>query len=55
MNYFEPELLRPSFLPQLAEVALKAMRLWSTRAEVEPNTASLPPLYGVRAEEKTPS
>ena len=55
MNYFEPELLRPSFLPQLAEVALKAMRLWSTRAEVEPNAASLPPLYGVRAEEKTPS
>jgi hypothetical protein len=55
MSFFEPELLRPSFLPQLAEVALRAMRLWSVRAEVEPNTTSLPPLRGVRAGEKTPS
>jgi hypothetical protein len=31
MSAFEPELLRPSFLPQLAEAALKAMRLWNAR------------------------
>jgi len=49
MSVFEPELLRPSFLPQLAEVALKALRLWSARAEIEPNTASLPPLRGAGA------
>ena len=48
MSLFEPELLRPSFLPQLAEVALKALRLWSLRAEVEPNTGPLPPLHGAR-------
>jgi hypothetical protein len=53
MSTFEPELLRPSFLPQLTEVALKALRLWSARAEVEPNTASLPPLRGAQAGEKT--
>jgi hypothetical protein len=46
MSMFDQELLRPSFLPQLAEVALKAMRLWSVRAEVEPNTGPLPPLRG---------
>ena len=50
MSAFEPELLRPSFLPQLAEVALKALRMWSVRADVEPNTASLPPLSGPRAD-----
>ena len=33
MSVFEPQLLRPSFLPQLAEVALKALRLWSARAD----------------------
>jgi hypothetical protein len=49
MSAFEPELLRPTFLPQLAEVALKALRVWSVRADVEPNTASLPPLRGVHA------
>jgi hypothetical protein len=43
MSSFDPELLRPSFLPQLAEVALKALRLWNVRAEVEPAAASLPP------------
>jgi len=31
MGGFDPELLRPSFLPQLAETALSAMRLWSFR------------------------
>src|SRR5215467_7651088 len=49
MSLFDPELLRPSFLPQLAEVALKALRLWSLRADVEPNTGPLPPLRGARA------
>jgi len=53
MNSFDPELLRPSFLPQLAEAALKALRLWSARAEIEPNTASLPPLRGAGAGEKS--
>jgi hypothetical protein len=53
MSLFEPELLRPSFLPQLTEVALKALRLWSVRAEVEPNPVSLPPLRGPRTGEKT--
>jgi hypothetical protein len=36
MDVFEPELLRPSFLPQLAETALGAMRLWSFRAKPLP-------------------
>ena len=36
MDAFEPELLRPSFLPQLAETALGAMRLWSFRAKPLP-------------------
>jgi len=53
MSSFDPELLRPSFLPQLAEVALKALRLWSARPEVERGMAALPPLGGGRAEEKT--
>ncbi len=44
MSSFDLELLRPGFLPQLAEVALKALRLWSVRAEVEPGAVSLPPL-----------
>ena len=33
MGVFDTELLRPSFLPQLAETALGAMRLWSFRAK----------------------
>ena len=33
MSAFEPELLRPSFLPQLAETALKALRLWNSQAK----------------------
>jgi hypothetical protein len=49
MTSFDPELLRPSFLPQLAEVALKALRLWSARAEVEPGVVSLPPRRGADA------
>ena len=52
MAVFQPELLRPSLLPQLADVALRALRLWSARAEVEPNTTSLPPLQGAPAGEK---
>jgi hypothetical protein len=39
MSVFDPELLRPSFLPQLAEVALRAMRLWSSQAKLQPNSA----------------
>ncbi len=52
MSMFEPELLRPSFLPQLTDVALKALRLWSSRNEVEANTAALPPLRGAQVGEK---
>jgi len=52
MSIFEPELLRPSFMPQLAGVALRALRLWSTRAEVEPRAVSLPPIGGGRAGER---
>jgi hypothetical protein len=36
MDAFEPDLLRPSFLPQLAETALSALRLWSFRARPLP-------------------
>jgi hypothetical protein len=36
MDTFDPELLRPSFLPQLAQTALSAMRLWSFRAKPLP-------------------
>ncbi len=36
MGAFDPELLRPSFLPQLAETALGALRLWSFRAKPLP-------------------
>jgi hypothetical protein len=39
MSAFDPQLLRPSFLPQLAEVALRAMRMWSTERKLEPNSA----------------
>jgi len=39
MGAFEPELLRPSFLPQLAETALKALRLWSSRTKPQPDSA----------------
>jgi hypothetical protein len=48
MSVFDPELLRPSFLPQLANVALRALRLWGRRAELETKSGPLPPLYGVR-------
>ncbi len=40
MSAFDPELLRPSFLPQLAEVALRALRLWSSQAKLQPNSAT---------------
>jgi hypothetical protein len=36
MGVFDKELLRPSFLPQLAETALGAMRLWSFRSRPLP-------------------
>ena len=32
LSEFGPELLRPSFLPQLAETALGALRLWSLKS-----------------------
>jgi hypothetical protein len=39
MSAFDPELLRPSFLPQLAETALRALRLWNARAKLQPDSA----------------
>jgi hypothetical protein len=36
MGAFDAELLRPSFLPQLTEAALGALRLWSFRAKPLP-------------------
>src|SRR5258708_39591687 len=54
MSVFEPELLRPSFLPQWAAGALKALRLWRARAEVEPNTDALPPRGGGRLADRAP-
>jgi hypothetical protein len=36
MGEVDKELLRPSFLPQLAETALSAMRFWSFRAKPLP-------------------
>jgi len=36
MGAFDQELLKPSFLPQLAETALGAMRFWSFRAKPLP-------------------
>jgi hypothetical protein len=41
MGEFDPELLRPSFLPQLAEAALRALRLWNSQAKTEPDS----PMY----------
>ncbi len=40
MSAFEPELLRPSFMPQLANTALRALRLWSSQAKPEPDSAA---------------
>src|SRR5260370_37856417 len=39
MSDFEPELLRPSFLPQLAVTALRALRLWNSRSKLESDVA----------------
>jgi hypothetical protein len=36
MSEFEPEMLKPSFLPQLAGTALSALRLWSFRSKPQP-------------------
>jgi len=37
MSEFDPEMLTPSFLPQLAETALAALRLWSFRSQPQPS------------------
>lgn len=39
MDAFDPDLLRPSFMPQLADVALRAMRLWNAQSKLEPDRA----------------
>jgi hypothetical protein len=36
MAEFEPEMIKPSFLPQLAGTALSALRLWSFRSKPQP-------------------
>jgi len=36
MSAFGADLLRPSFLPQLADVALSALRFWSLRTKPLP-------------------
>ena len=40
MSEFGPELLTPSFVPHLAETALKALRLWNAQSAPQPNSAS---------------
>ena len=47
MGVFDAELLRPSFLPQLAETALGAMRLWSFRAKSAAGLMKWAPKIGV--------
>jgi hypothetical protein len=39
MSAFEPELLTPSFMPQLADTALRALRLWNAQSTPQPNSA----------------
>jgi hypothetical protein len=39
MDAFDPELLKPSFMPQLADTALKALRLWNAQSTPQPNSA----------------
>jgi hypothetical protein len=39
MSAFEPDLLTPSFMPQLADTALKALRLWNSQSAPQPNSA----------------
>src|SRR5215475_891978 len=39
MSAFEPELLKPSFMPQLADTALRALRLWNAQSTPQPNSA----------------
>jgi len=41
MSAFEPPLLRPSFMPQLADAALRALRLWNARANLRPRFADV--------------
>lgn len=36
MAEFEPDMIKPSFLPQLAGTALSALRLWSLRSKPQP-------------------
>jgi hypothetical protein len=54
MSVFDQELLRPSFLPQLTDVALKALRLWSRRTALETRSGPLPPLYGAQPDLAAP-
>jgi len=42
MSAFEPELLRPSFMPQLADAALAALRLWNARAKLRARFGDVP-------------
>jgi hypothetical protein len=39
MSAFEPDLLTPSFMPQLADTALRALRLWNAQSAPQPNSA----------------
>src|SRR5207302_9849921 len=39
MSAFEPELLRPSFLPHLAVASLRALRLWNSRSKMASDVA----------------
>src|SRR5712691_1845716 len=43
MSAFELPLLRPSFMPQLADAALRALRLWNARANLRPRFADVSP------------
>ncbi|HEX5006617.1 MAG TPA: hypothetical protein VFV70_05860 [Hyphomonadaceae bacterium] len=47
MSAFDPELLRPSFLPQLAEAALRALRLWNAQSRLGPGST----MYGYQGKE----
>lgn len=47
MSAFDQELLRPSFLPQLAETALRALRLWNSQSKLGTNST----MYGYQSKE----
>jgi hypothetical protein len=42
MSAFEPPLLRPSFMPQLVDAALRALRLWNARANLRLGFGGVP-------------